>query len=102
MHDLFKGYYFFINDGDKLIPPAIEKGDLIRILERAGGTVVKSLPKSTTNLIHLTIQNVELTQDQNKNDLPFVRKNGLISHKWVLDSISNHKPLDKKNYIVNY
>jgi len=93
---LFKGLTFFIIDGDRNIKPALAKNELITIIEKAGGTVSKSVAKSNKNVLNIVIQGAdEVSMGGN-----YMKKGNTISHKWILDSISNHTTLEYRKYLL--
>lgn len=84
--------------------PVMRKAELSKLVERAGGTVLKSLPKNTENVYYVKILSVqENSQDYSKRK-PSSKKinyaNRPVSHRWILDSISSYKVLEPSIYLV--
>jgi len=101
MRFLFKGYNFHIADGDKMVKPALPKSDMIHIIEKAGGNIVKSMTKNGQKSLNIVIQGAESGDTSVDPDhYNYNKKSNLVSHKWILDSISNHTILELKGYYV--
>ena len=100
MKALFQNYTFFLQEETvTFYKPAIQRSDLIKIIEKAGGSVTKFLQKNDKLIINILIQTLEDSQitnskKGNKKEL----KQNLYSHRWILDSISNHTILNMQDY----
>lgn len=100
LHNLFKGFVFVLSEGDKHVKPAIPKNELSAIIDRAGGTVIKSSNGNVKNVLNIVLQGAEEDPGSGNKSISSKRRGNLISHKWVLDSISNHTMLEYGSYLI--
>jgi len=74
---------------------------MVQIIEKAGGVLVKSVNKNDKRQINIVIQGAESGENSMEaGHFQYNKKSAIISHKWVLDSISNHTILDLNGYYV--
>ena len=102
MKSLFLGYHFHFHDDGINNDGAISKNEMIKIVESIGGIAIKSsskIPKSYYNLVILPFENLqEIPKDFKSQKLN--TGGPIYHHKWLLDSISQHKVLDPKLYKI--
>ncbi len=93
--DLFKGMKMsiVIDKGN----PSLRRPDLTKIIERMGGRVVSSECAKGTGF-NVAITDEVWTDKHSKTSTSYQQT--LISHRWILDSISNSIILDYSKYIL--
>ena len=97
MHKLFENYEFLIKNDEKRkkSEKSFPEEDLKRIILKTGGRVREVLSEGIFILICDDEENSNPIRKKNSQKLELV-----ISHKWVLDSISHAKILDCNDYRV--
>lgn len=82
----------------------MKKSELSKLIVRAGGNVLTSLPKTQKNLYCVKILGTEESfLDYSKKKQPTKKLNfttNYLSHRWILDSISSHKLLEPAVYVI--
>jgi len=99
LQHLFEDYLFFINQKDdkRKSEKLLQNEDLRKIIIKTGGRLSEEVQEGVFQIIiseeednEISIKRSEVKEGENK----------VISHKWILDSISNAKVLDFNNYRV--
>ena len=83
---------------------AIKRGDLGKLISKAGGCVLRSQTKATKDLFNVQILGAEENSQDYSRKRPLSKKINYkdysLSHRWILDSISQHELLEPSIYII--